>query len=285
MGTNIPTAADTTAERAALWRALHVQIDPEPHVLEDELGLRLAEPHDDWRGRPDMNPELTKRSRASIVVRARYIEDVLAEQEAKGVHQYVILGAGLDTFAQRNTDLAAKLQIFEVDKPAAQVWKQHRLKEIGYPISEQLHFVPVDFEAGQSWWENLTAAGFDPNKPAVVTSTGVSVYLSKEAVAAMLKQVAMIAPDSTFIMTYMLPFEMIEPEERAALHETERNARESGTPFLSFFPPDDILTMARDAGFRYVKHVSAAKLTQKYFFGRTDGLYPSAAEEFLVARM
>ena len=110
---------DSTAARVALWRALHVQIDPPPHVLEDEVGLRLLAPGDGWRRRPDMDPQGTRRSRASIVARARFIEDLVAEQAGRGVRQYVILGAGLDTFAQRRPELASRLRVFEVDRAAA----------------------------------------------------------------------------------------------------------------------------------------------------------------------
>jgi methyltransferase (TIGR00027 family) len=122
-----PAAADSTAARVALWRALHVQVDPPPHVLEDELGLRLLAPNVGWRGRPDMDPHATSRSRASIVARARFIEDLVAEQAGRGVRQYVILGAGLDTFAQRRPESASGLRVFEVDQPGAQAWKRQRL--------------------------------------------------------------------------------------------------------------------------------------------------------------
>src|SRR5580704_4408540 len=99
--------ADHTAVRVALWRALHVQIDPPPHVLEDEIGLRLAAPEDGWRDRPDMHPEGSKPFRAAMVARARFIEDLVEEQAGLGVDQYVILGAGLDTFAQRRPEVAS----------------------------------------------------------------------------------------------------------------------------------------------------------------------------------
>ena len=121
-----PTAAaDQTAVRVALWRALHVQIDPPPHVLEDEIGLRLADPDDGWRRRPDMDAQGTRPFRASIVARARFIEDLLAEEVAGGVDQYVLLGAGLDTFAQRRPELASRLRMFEVDRPGPQEWKRN----------------------------------------------------------------------------------------------------------------------------------------------------------------
>ena len=92
-------APDSTAVRVALWRAMHVQVDPPPHVLEDEIGLKLAAPDDGWRRRPDMDLHATRLFRASIVARARFIEDLVVEQARRGVSQYVILGAGLDTFA------------------------------------------------------------------------------------------------------------------------------------------------------------------------------------------
>ena len=118
--------------RVALWRALHVQVDAPPHVLEDEIGLRLAAPDEGWRHRPDMDPQFTRPFRASIVARARFIEDLVVEQAAHGVRQYVILGAGLDTFAQRRPEIASRLQVFEVDQPGPQAWKRQRLVELGY---------------------------------------------------------------------------------------------------------------------------------------------------------
>src|SRR5690348_4928646 len=106
-----PAEADSTAVRVALWRALHVEVDPAPHVLEDEIGLRLAAPDEGWRGRPDMDPQGTRPFRASIIARARFIEDLVVEQAKRGVGQYVILGAGLDTFAQRLPEIACRLQL------------------------------------------------------------------------------------------------------------------------------------------------------------------------------
>ena len=150
---------DSTAVRVALWRALHVQVDPPPHVLEDEVGLKLAAPDKGWRSRPDMSP-FTRPFRASIVARARFIEDVVAEQAAAGVGQYVILGAGLDTFAQRRAELASRLLVFEVDRRGPQAWKRQRLIDLGFGIPSFLRLVPVDFEAGELWWERLAEAGF-----------------------------------------------------------------------------------------------------------------------------
>src|ERR1017187_1377811 len=125
---------DGTAVRVALWRAMHVQVDPPPHVLEDEIGLQLAAPDDGWRRRPDMDPRATSGYRAAIVARARFIEDLVAEQAGRSVAQYVLLGAGLDPLAQRRPEIASRLRVFEVDQPGPQAWKRQRLTELGYGI-------------------------------------------------------------------------------------------------------------------------------------------------------
>ena len=276
-------APHNTAVRVALWRALHVQADPLPHVLEDEVGLRLVAPEEGWQSRPDMSP-FTRAFRASIVARARFIEDLVAEKAAHGVDQYVILGAGLDTFAQRRPELASRLRIFEIDQPGPQAWKHQRLIELGLGVPPSLKLVPVDFEAGEEWLERLTASGFYPVRPAVVASTGVSMYLTKEAIVATLHQVAQLAPGSTLAMSFMLPIELADPEVRPGIERAAAGARANGTPFISFFTPREMLTLASDAGFREVQHVSAATLAQRYFAGRTDGLRPpNHSEELLVA--
>lgn len=274
---------ESTALRVALWRAIHVQVDALPHVFEDEIGLKLAAPAKGWRDRPDMNPEFTKLFRASIVARARFIEDLVAEQAGLGVSQYVILGAGLDSFAQRRPEIASKLKVFEIDQPGPQAWKRQRLVELGFGVPEWLRLVPVDFEAGDSWLDRLQASGFDAAKPAVVVSTGVSMYLTKEAIAATFRQVAALAPGSTFTMTFLLPMDLIDPEVRPGFERAKQGAQAAGTPFISFFTPDEILALAREAGFKQARHVSSGALAQRYFAGRTDGFRPpNSAEELLV---
>lgn len=277
------TLPDSTAVRVALWRAMHVQVDSPPHVLEDEIGLRLVAPDEGWRSRPDMHPQGTSRFRASIVARARFIEDLIVEQVDLGVCQYIILGAGLDTFAQRKPEVASKLRLFELDEPGTQVWKQRRLVELGFGIPDWLRFVPVNFEEGTSLWEQLAKAGFDKTKPAVVSSLGVSMYLTKEAIEGTLREMVGLAPGSKFVMTFMLPLDLIDPEDQPGYQMAEKGARASGTPFISFFTPQEMLALAREAGFNGVRHLSTASLTPKYFAGRTDNLRPSTGEELLVA--
>ena len=277
-------APDSTATRVALWRALHVQSDAPPHVLEDEIGLKLLSPDENWRSRGDMDPQFTRPFRASIVARARFIEDLVLEQAGRGVDQYVILGAGLDSFAQRRPEVASHLKVFEIDRPGPQAWKRQRLIELGYGVPDWLRFVPVDFEAGGNWRDGLPNAGFDGTKPAIVVSTGVSMYLSKDANAATLREVAALAQGSTLAMTFLLPLELADPEVRPGLEMAEKGARASGTPFISFFTPSEIQELAYEEGFEEARHISAADLTERYFAGRTDGLRPpNNAEEMLVA--
>jgi O-methyltransferase involved in polyketide biosynthesis len=152
---------------------------------------------------------------------------------------------------------------------------------MGFGIPEWLRLVPVDFEAGASWWEQLVAAGFDPGRPAVVVSTGVSMYLSKEANAATLRQIAGLA--STFAMTFMLPGELLDEPDRAGLRAAEQGARASGTPFISFYAAEEMLALARESGFKDAQHVAGPLLGERYFADRTDDLRPSSGEDLLVA--
>lgn len=280
--TDIALGPESTAVRVALWRAMHVQVDPPPHVVNDEIGLQLVAPDADWRQRPDMDPQSTARVRASIVARARFIEDLVVEQSERGVGQYALLGAGLDTFAQRRPEIASRITVFEVDQPGPQAWKQRRLVELGFEVPNWLRFVPVNFET-DSWWDRLLANGFDATKPAVVASAGVSMYLTRDATAATLRRIAALAAGSTLAMTFLRPLELVEPDERAAHQATDRAARASGTPFISYYAPQQILAMARDAGFSTAQTVTAADYTQRYFADRTDGLRPFTTEELLVA--
>ncbi len=166
-----------------------------------------------------------------------------------------------------------------MDQPGTQLWKRRRLVELGLGLPEWLRFVPVDFESAASWWDGLAAAGFEPSRPAVVASTGVSMYLGKETTAATLRQLAALAPGSTVAMSFLLPAELVDDADRSGLQTSARGARSSGTPFVSFFTPDELVTMARDAGFAETRHVPGKDLAERYFTGRSDGLRPSSGED------
>src|SRR5690606_2917719 len=185
---------DNTALRTALWRALHVLTDEKPYVIDDKTGYDLIKPEADWQERPDM--KYTKRLRASIVARARFVEDVAKTEIANGIKQYVLLGAGLDSFAQRNMEISSQIDIYEIDQPDTLAWKEEKLIENGYKISDNLHFVPVNFETS-SWWTELLNKGFDTKQTTFVSCTGVTLYLTKEAITDTLRKMTSLASGST----------------------------------------------------------------------------------------
>ncbi|AYD46794.1 MAG TPA: class I SAM-dependent methyltransferase [Arachidicoccus soli] len=271
---------DNTALRTALWRALHVQIDAQPPILKDEIGLRLIAPDDGWQERPDM--KYTKRLRASIIARARFIEDLAKEQIENGICQYVILGSGLDSFVQRNPALASKIQTFEIDQPSTLEWKQKRLVELGFGVPEYLHFIPVDFEIS-SWWDLLRKSKFDIHKRSFVACTGVSLYLTKETIIQTLRHISGLTKGSKLAMTFYLPIEMLDEEDRPSQERANKGAEEAGTPFISFFRPQEVVEMAIDAGFNDVKIISTKEMQALYFKGRKDHLLPASGELFLLA--
>ncbi len=276
-------APDSTAVRVALWRALHTRVDAPPHVISDEIGLRLVDPDEGWQRRPDMDPHATSGFRAAIVARARFIEDLVIEQAERGVTQYVVLGAGLDTFAQRSPETAADLRVFEIDQPDTLAWKRRRLIELGYGVPDRLRLVPVDFEAGADWWRQLADSGFDPGRPTVVACTGVTMYLTRDATVATLRQLTRLGPGSTVAVTFMLPSELLDDADRPAFEATRPRAKAAGTPFISFYSPREMLALARDAGFTDPRHVPGGALAERYFAGRADGLRPSSGEDLLIA--
>lgn len=274
------TQPDNTALRTALWRALHVLADREPHLLEDKVGYDLIRPEKDWQDRPDM--KYTKRLRAAVVARARFIEDVAKAQIEKGVRQYVLLGAGLDSFAQRNTEICSGVDIYEIDQPGTLAWKEEKLTRHGYGIPANLHFVPVDFE-NSSWWASLLNAGFDLHKRAVISCTGVTLYLSKDSVTAVLKRMALLASGSTLAVAFYLPIAQLDEEDRPMQEIANKGAAASGTPFVSFFSMEEVVTLAGQIGLKEARILSTREMTEKYFKGRPDHLVPASGEFFLVA--
>jgi len=271
---------DNTAARTALWRALHAQVDSLPHIIDDQIGLQLLDPPPGWTERPDM--KYTKRIRASIVARARFVDDFVVDKSKLGISQYVILGAGLDTFAQRHPHIASQLQIFEIDQPDTLSWKRQRLIETGYDIPHNLHFVKVNFET-ESWWHKLLNAGFDPQKPAAIVSTGVTLYLTRAAIKDMMHTFRNFASGSALAVTFYLPMELLDEQDKPGMEMSIKGAQASGTPMLSFFTPAELLSLARENGLHEISIISTTDMEQHYFANRTDQLLPSSGEVFLLA--
>lgn len=273
---------DTTAVRTALWRALHVEADDEPYILKDEVGLKLICPPAGWQERPDM--KYTKRLRASIVARARFTEDLIINGSQQGITQYIILGSGLDTFAQRNPSVGSNLDIYEIDQYSTIGWKRQRLLELGFGIPEHLHLVPVNFETSL-WSEALLNAGFQLSAPAIIVCAGVTLYLTKEAILSMLNEMSNLAAGSIIVVTFYLPISLLDDQDKPMQEIAEKGARDAGTPFISFFNQNEILTLARNAGLRDAEIVSTSDLQQRYFSKRNDNLLPATGELFLIAKV
>lgn len=248
--------------------------------IEDKIGYELIKPEKDWQERPDM--KYTKRLRASIVARARSVEDVAKEQIKKGVKQYVLLGAGLDSFTQRNTEISSQVDIYEIDQPDTLAWKEEKLIENGYKIPNNLHFVPVDFETS-SWWAELLNKGFDIHKKTVVSCTGVTLYLSREAIIDTLKKMTLLAPGSKIAIAFYLPLEQLDEEDKPLMEMSIKGAAASGTPFMSFYPVDEIVKLAEETGLKKIQTISTKDMTERYFKNRADNLVPASGEFFLVA--
>ncbi len=272
---------DNTALRTALWRALHVLKDDKPYIIEDSVGYNLIKPEKDWQERADM--KYTKRLRASIVARARFVEDVAKELIEKGVKQYVLLGAGLDSFAQRNAEISSQIDIYEIDQPDTLEWKEEKLIENGYRISDNLHYVPVDFEIF-SWWDELLKNGFDIYQTTFVSCTGVTLYLSKNAITETLKKMNLLASGSTIAIAFYLPLDQLDEEDKPLMEMSIKGAAASGTPFVSFYPVEEIVKLAEDIGLKEIQTVSTKDMTERYFKDRVDKLIPASGEFFLVAR-
>ena len=164
-----------------------------------------------------------------------------------------------------------------------QAWKLRRLVEEGFDLPDRLRFVPIDFEAGHDWWAGLCDAGFAPDRPAVVASTGVSMYLTKDTTAATLRRLATLASGSVVAMSFLLPPELLDEADRAGLEASSRGARASGTPFISFYRPAEIVALADAAGFRTVEPISSNLLIDRYFADQADGLRPSSGEALIAS--
>lgn len=284
-------APDVTAVITALWRRAHMILDDEPHVLDDDLGFGLANvpevlaaagfaAGEAWLEHPAMR---ARPWRASVVARGRFVEDLVADHMREGAAQFVILGAGLDTFALRHAQDGNGPLVFEVDQPQTQEWKQARMRALGLPVPESLRFAPFDFESGGSWVAALGEAGFDPTRPAVVALTGLTQYLTKNAIQRMMRDVAGLSPATAYVATFIVPLEAADPADRDLVALTVQLNQARGTPWLSTFTPGQFGRLAEESGLRDAAVVSPAALTDRYFSGRSDGLRPCSAEQLLIA--
>ncbi|RQT07907.1 SAM-dependent methyltransferase [Burkholderia contaminans] len=270
-----------SALMVATQRAAHQLLD-RPLVLDDPVALAVLGAteaqavHDNIdRFRHPASVGL----RSSVIVRSRLADDVWAAAIERGVRQYVVLGAGLDTSAYRHPHAAER--IFEVDLPATQAWKQARLREAGIALPPSLHFVPVDFErVGLA--EGLARAGFDADAPAIFSWLGVTMYLDEAAVIDTLRFVVDRSEGSAVLFDYALPLSSLPPILRIAMEQMTSQFAERGEPWKSFFEPAALAEKLVSLGFTQCTTWTPDDLNQRYFSNRTDALLLGEAPTRLV---
>jgi methyltransferase (TIGR00027 family) len=274
----IENRASRTAQGAAMHRGAHqicdrplVFVDPLAVPILGEAGVELT------AGRSRYCEPRMAGLRALIVVRSRLTEDTLGES---GAGQYVLLGAGLDTFAYRHPGFA----VFEVDHPATQAWKRERLLEAGIAVPESARFVPVDFER-ESFVDGLKRSGFDFTKPAVVAWLGVVPYLEKHTVFATLRTFAdSMAPGSQILFDYPSPREELTDEERRTAIAFALRVAAAGEPLRSFLGPQEL---SNELGSLHLhgEDFNHATLAARYLAGRSDRLALNRHAHIMRARI
>lgn len=256
-----------TALGVAIRRAAHQLID-QPQVLDDPIALRLV---------GNGHPRLMERAmhpvgrdfRGFMAARSRYAEDRLADCVANGVSQYVVLGAGLDTFAYRNPFSA--LRVFEVDLPATQIWKQSMLEHAAIDLPRNLVFVALDFEH-ETLAEGLAEAGFDCNQSAFFSWLGVVPYLTLDAFRSTLNVVAQLPAGSAVTFDYAVAPETLSQKGRVAFDRLAERVSAAGEPLRLFFRPEEMEAEIRKAGLKRMEQVDSRRLNDLYFNDRADGL-------------
>ncbi len=270
--------ASATALGAAVQRALHQIIDV-PLVFDDPLAVAMlgADAAPSLQAAADRpSPGL----RAYIAMRSRHAEDRLAEAVRRGVHQYVLLGAGLDSFACRNPHPG--LRVFEVDHPATQQWKRRRLAEAGINVPGSLNFVPVDFE-NQRLDRQLMLHGFRFDEPAFFSMLGVVIYISEAALEQTLRVVAGGAPGSGLTFSYALPVHRLDAAARAARERSMAAMARLGEPWITFLEPEALPSRLHAAGFSAVELLDGEAGNRLYFASRSDGLRLAGSAQMATA--
>lgn len=293
------TGPSGTALSAALLRAAHLLFDEEPKVFVDELAMPLCGFHDVSALRTTLTAlqdeaerivgtahaaAALRAVRTAVLVRSRYTEEVVEASLHDGISQYVVLGAGLDSFAYRRRDLADRLRVFEVDHPATQQWKRARLQAMSIPLPSHLTFLPIDFER-QALMDALQEGGYQHDERAVFSCLGVSQYLRAEAIQETLAQLASAAPGSRIIFGYLVPETLLDEDNCRvrALLNTLTAAR--GEPILTEFTPAGLRAQLEAMGFTEVTDLGEDNGLAHYTAERTDGLQHPHTHRVVHARV
>ncbi len=278
------SAPSRTAMFAAVSRGLFRLETASPWVLDDVLALVLVGPV--WQQLRDKFDPLfpgpvVREARAAVCTRSRYAEDRLV---AGAFTQYVILGAGLDSFAWRRPDLLGSLTVFEVDHAASQAWKLQRVRELGLPLSASQVFVPTDFEA-EPVEDVLGKAGFDWAQPAMFCWTGVAPYLTAQAIESTLRTIAAAASGSEVVLSYRAEDAVLDDAATEYARIYAPIAASVGEPLQTGWPVSEIERLISRCGLKVVDHPTRADLQQRYFAGHADGLRPYTFETLVAARV
>lgn len=289
----------TIAIAGAMMRAAHLLLDDEPKVLRDDLALGLSGLKDNAALQEVMDGMLAKvaqhtttefaqcflRSlRAEVTWRNRYAEDELAKALQYGVKQYVILGAGLDSFAYRSRELARVMQVFEVDLPAMQRWKQERLHSSGVEIPPNVTFVPLDFEQ-QTLREVLQASGYRLEDPSFFAWLAVTAYLTEDAIFSTLRDIVSLAAGTEVVFEYTVPDSLVDEEGQRLVAMAKAMASEGDEQARSSFDPASLRARVQALGFTVIEDFGPEEAYARYFAGRRDGLRPFPSFRIMKARV
>ena len=272
-----------TALAVAVLRAVH-QVADAPLVFADDLALAILGPSGDAIVQAQTAERAASaRLRASVVARSRIAEDTLAAAAAsRGVRQYVLLGAGLDTFGCRAA--LPEVRVFEVDHSATQAWKHRMLAEAGLTTPPRLAFVSMDFER-QDLRGVLAAAGFRFDQPAVFAMLGVAIYVERTALLATWTMLAAMQPGlAELVFDYAADYSEAPADTRAAYDAVAARAAAAGEPWRTCFQPAGLAEDLRRAGFTGIEDLDADALRTRLFAGRSDGLAPGPYAHVVAAR-
>ncbi len=263
-----------TAQVAAMCRAVHAIRGAEPRLLADNLARPLLGFPDDQSLLDHFDAQPLSRFPGIDIVfalRSRYAEDELAAALHHGTTQYVILGAGLDTFAYRRPDLLERLDVFEVDHPGSQEWKRRRIAELELVDPPRLRQVAVDFEH-DVLSNRLEAAGFDRHRPVFASLLGVSQYLTKAALSHTLRDIAALSDAGcTLVMEYIPPFSLLDEAERIPLQHATAGYAAIGEPWQTFLTDSEMAGLLNENGFKHVAPLDRPNLEARYLASRPAG--------------
>ena len=278
----IEDQASRTAQGTARRRAVH-QLWDDPKVFDDPVALKII--GDDAAAElAAIEPRdlaSSVRLRAFLVARSRYAEDQLAAAVGRSVTQYVVLGAGLDTFAYRNP--FSDLRVFEVDHPATQAWKRHLLHDAQIDLPLCLTFTPVDFER-ETLSEALVKAGFRHEQPAFFSWLGVTPYLERKTVLATLRWIITVCSHNAVVFDYTVPRELLNSSSQEALDALSARVAAIGEPFVGFFDPGELAGELSAMGFTRIEDLGPDEINARYFHSRADNLHVDGAGRLIYAR-